>query len=195
MDNQSLKQQIEDACNNLNQFFNNIAVLLKDCDRLMAEEGYTPFNGNTASYEISRSILNPEGWYPSYFSRAYVPEESSGYEPVDKVLFISIFLRYGVAGCHDVFMDDGTPLIVGGYIRPDDFDGFTYAGWLTKSWFWKDESNNISNANGEVYGTYKSFKNVKEIKSFAYPLGNIKNTTDIKGKIIERLVQIDSDDF
>lgn len=207
----NFNQQIDKSFKNLTCFFKEISVILRDCDRLMGDEGYSPFTGNTAVYEMSRSLYKPEGWIPSYLGRAYVPEENSDDDLFTDVKFISIFLRYKSGGTHDVGIeDDNTPLIVAGIIIPKNPKKFKFESWQTKAWFWanneeyeKDESDEYDrwiNDDAEADGTIKVFypsknnkwwRNVEILRTFAYPLEDISNSTTLKEKIIDGLCNID----
>lgn len=160
----------------------------------MGEEGYTTFNGNTAIYEKSGSILNPEGWYPAYLSRAYVLEEEAEGRSFNHVLFISLFLRYG--GNYGIQMVGNIPLLVAGLIIPADPKSFRFEGWLTKRWFWVGEweKNNVLNEDifkiREFEVNKGEYNNSRFIQTFAYPLEQIKGTADLKGEIIRRLMEI-----
>lgn len=194
--NNSEFTKIDQSFRNLTSFFQEIASLLRDCDRLMGEEGYTTFNGNTAVYEKSASILNPENWYPAYLSRAYVSEEGAEDRSSNHVLFISLFLRYGEGGSHDVRMVGNIPLLIAGMIIPADPKSFRFEGWLTKRWFWVGgwEKNNVLNEDISKIREFEvnkgEYNNSRFIKTFAYPLEQITGTADLKGEIIKKLIEI-----
>ncbi|MCC4771296.1 hypothetical protein FXV91_14325 [Methanosarcina sp. DH2] len=196
MNNSEFSEKLDQSFRNMTSFFQELASLLRDCDRLMGEEGYTTFNGNTAVYEQSRSVLYPEAWFPAYLSRAYVSEEEAEDRSFNRVLFISLFLRYGGGGCHDVRMIGNVPLLVAGIIVPANPKSFRFEGWLTKRWFWVDESEkmNVLNENIpkiRVFDVKKGeYNNSKSIKTFAYPFEKVTGTADLRSKIIEKLLEI-----
>ncbi len=194
MESIDFNQQLNQSFENLNEFFREIASLLKDCDRLMGEEGFITFNGNTAVYEQSRSLLNPEAWIPSYFSRAYVLEQDVEEKFPNHILFISLFLRYD-GGCKDIKMKDNVPLIVSGIIVPHEPKSFKFEGWLSKKWFWvdKSEENNILNEDISELRSFLeipsgNYNNSKSILTFAYPLEKVKSTMYLKQNIIKKLL-------
>ena len=206
----SFNKQLEESFKNMTTFFEEMATLLQDCDRLMAENGYTTFNGNTAVYEMSKSLLNPSWWIPSYMGRVYVFEENLEDKTFTHVMFINLFLRYGEGGTHDVkFDDENTPLIVAGIIIPNNPSKFKFENWQTKSWFWgdnseydkhkSDEYNRWVNHDCENDGTVVEFypgknekywENIKQIHTFAYPLEDMKNTGVVKEIVIEKLIEM-----
>lgn len=196
MNNSEFTEKIDQSFRNLTSFFQELASLLRDCDRLMGEEGYTTFNGNTAIYERSGSILNPESWFPAYLSRAYVPEEGAEDRSFNHVLFISLFLRYEEGGSYDIRMVGKSPLIVAGIIIPSDPKSFKFEGWLTKRWFWAGEWEKKNVINEDIskireFDVNKGeYNNSKSIKTFAYPLEQITGTADLKGEIIRKLIEI-----
>jgi hypothetical protein len=194
MESIDFNQQLSQSFENMNGFFHEIASLLRDCDRLIGEEGYTTFNGNTAIYEQSRSLLNPEAWIPSYFCRAYALESEIDEKSPNEILFISLFLRYD-GGCKDIIMNDNVPLIVCGIIIPHDPKSFKFEGWLSKKWFWIDspEKNNILNDEVSKPRSFEiptgQYNNSKSITTFAYPLEKVKSTIELKDHIIQKLVE------
>lgn len=200
MNNSEFSEKLDQSFKNMTSFFQELASLLRDCDRLMGEEGYTTFNGNTAVYEQSRSLLNPEAWFPAYLSRAYMSEEEAEDRSFNHVLFISLFLRYGEAGCHDIRMAGNVPLLVAGIIIPANPKSFRFEGWLTKKWFWVEEfeKKNVLNediSKLRVFDFKKGeYNNSKSIKTFAYPLEQIQGTANLRSKIIERLLEIAKND-
>ncbi|AAM05749.1 TPA: hypothetical protein HA338_05800 [Methanosarcina acetivorans] len=195
MNSSEFSEKLDQSFINITSFFQEVASLLRDCDRLMGEEGYTTFNGNTAVYEQSRSVLNPEAWFPAYLSRAYVSEEEAEERSFNRVQFISLYLRYGEGGCHDVKMIGNIPLLVAGIIIPANPKSFRFEGWLTKRWFWVEESEKINALSGDipkirVFDVKKGeYNNSKSIKTFAYPLEQVQGTADLKSKIIEKLLE------
>lgn len=211
MDELNFSQQVDESFKNITSFFEELATLLKDCDRLMGELGYTSFTGNNTLYGISYTLLNPKGWVPSYFGRTYVSEENLKDHSFNHINFISIFLRYGSGGTHDVEIKDNIPLIVAGMIIPSDPEEFKFEGWVSKSWFWKDNSeyakhqsveyhqwiNDDAKADGSVVILYpkkhKWWENLKQLQTFAYPLEEIENTGMLKAKIIDKLIEINED--
>ena len=200
MSDLDFSKQLEESFKNITTFFKEVSVLLKDCDRLMGENGYTTFNGNTAVYEISRSLLNPEGWVPTYLSRAYVDEEKLEEKSVDNVKFVSIFLRYGISGTYDIKMEGNIPLIVAGMLTPGNPETFKFEGWMTKRWFWanlpKEETiikgdKSIDGSIVEIEYKNNSGYGTKNLKTFAFPMEEINNTSALKEKIINRLFEIE----
>ncbi len=199
MSSSEFTNQLDQSFTNLTSFFQELSSLLKDCDRLMGDHGYTICNGNTVAYEQSRSVTNPEYWFPAYLSRMYILEEQAEKEH-DRLLFINIFLRYGSGGSRDIKMVDNVPLIVAGLIVPNNPRLFkTEVVWVTKSWFWaKGPKANILGENiskvrminpknkGDYYDS-------RFIKTFAYPLEQITGTADLKSEIIEKLLKIAED--
>ena len=194
MESTDFNQQLNQSFENMNGFFSEIASLLRDCDRLMGESRYTTFNGNTAVYEQSRSLLNPESWIPSYFCRAYALEqEIEGTEP-DQILFISLFLRYS-GGCKDIKMQENVPLIVAGIIVPHNPKSFKFEGWLSKKWFWVDKPEEKNRLNDEISKIRDfldipigHYNNSKSIITFAFPLEKVKSTIELKENIIDKLI-------
>lgn len=204
MDELNFSQQLDESFKNITSFFEEIATLLKDCDRLMGENGYTTLIGNTTVYEISRSILYPNSWIPSYLCRAYILEEKLEESLFIGVKFISIFLRYESGGTEDVELEQNIPLIVAGLIIPSDQKKFKFEGWLTKYWFWSKEFNEdykddkwvnpIAKADGTVIEFYpkdpEEWNNIKQFQTFAYHLDEIKNTGVLSEKIINTLINM-----
>jgi len=205
MDELNFNQQIDESFENIIAFFNQLALLLKDCDRLMGEDGYTTITGNTSVYDMSKSLLNPEGWVPSYIGRTYVKEEGFEENSFNDIKFITIFLRYGSGGTHDVKKINNIPLIVAGVIIPNESTEFKFYSWMTKSWFWaleydEDEENEDKwvNSDANEDGTVvelstanpEEWDNIKELRTFAYPLEDIKNTSILKEKIIGKLIEL-----
>lgn len=210
MSDLDFNQKLDESFKNLTAFFEEIAVILRDCDRLMGDEGYSPSTGSTVVYDMSRSIYKPNGWIPSYLARAYVPEENSEDNSFTHIKFVSIFLRYESGGTEDVEMDDNIPLVVAGIIIPKDLENFKFVSWQTKAWFWadneeyekyeSDEYDRWINEDAEADGTItvfypaknnKWFRNVEILRTFAYPLEDITNSTTLKEKIIDGLCNID----
>lgn len=204
MSDLEFSEQLNDSFKNITSFFKEISILLKDCDRLMSENGYTTFNGNLAAYQMSKSLLNPEGWIPTYLSRAYVNEEKLEDKSFDDIKFVSIFLRYGIAGTHNVEMEGDEPLIVAGMLIPNNPNNFKFDAWHTKIWFWKldyedDEEDKWVNSNAKADGTVVELKTTNpeewwgnnELRTFAYPLEDMKNTGDLKERIIDKLIEMD----
>lgn len=211
MDELNFSQQMDKSFKNIIGFFNQLALLLKDCDRLMGEDGYTTITGNTSVYEMSKSLLNPEDWVPSYIGRTYVKEEGFEDNSFTDIKFINIFLRYGSGGTHDVQHDD--PLIIAGMMKIANPENFKFESWQTKSWFWNEldyDKSYYEKSNCDVYHTWKNvdakadgtikihhpanhkwWKNIQEIQTFAYPLENIKNSAALKEKIIDELINMD----
>jgi hypothetical protein len=210
MSDLDFNQKLDESFKNLTAFFEEIAVILRDCDRLMGDEGYSPSTGSTVVYDMSRSIYKSDGWIPSYLARAYVPEENSEDNSFTHIKFVSIFLRYESGGTKDVEMDDNIPLVVAGIIIPKDLENFKFVSWQTKAWFWadneeyekyeSDEYDRWINEDAEADGTItvfypaknnKWFRNVEILRTFAYPLEDITNSTTLKEKIIDGLCNID----
>lgn len=192
MERTDFNRQLNHSFENMNRFFHEIASLLRDCDRLMGDQGYTTFNGNTAVYEQSRSLLNPEAWIPSYFCRAYALEEDEDKNP-NQVLYISLFLRYD-GGCKDIKMQDNIPLIVAGIIVPHNPKSFRFEGWLSKKWFWIDKPEEKNKLNDDISKMRDFFdipsghyNNSKSIITFAFPLEKVKSTIELKEDIIDKL--------
>lgn len=193
MERTDFNQQLNQSFENMNRFFHEIASLLRDCDRLMGEHDYTTFNGNTAVYEQSRSLLNPEGWIPSYFCRAYALEQDEDKNP-NQILYISLFLRYD-GGCKDIKMQDNIPLIVAGIIVPHNPKSFRFEGWLSKKWFWIDKPEEKNKLNDDISKMRDFFdipsghyNNSKSIIAFAFPLEKVKSTIELKENIIDKLI-------
>jgi len=195
MNNYEFTEQLDQSFKNLTYFFQELASFLKDCDRLMGEEGYTPFNGSTVAYEQSRSVTNPESWFPAYLSRMYYLEERAE-ENLDHLLFINIFLRYGSGGCRTIKMVDNVPLVVAGLIVPNTPRLFkTDIVWVTKSWFWVKEpkDNAIDKDLSEVRTLIPKkgeYEDSRFIKTFACPLEDIGGSEELRSKIIEELLKI-----
>lgn len=202
MSDLDFSKQLNDSFKNITSFFEEISTILKDCDRLMSENGYTTFSGNIAAYEMSKSILNPGGWIPTYLSRAYVNEEKYEEKSFDDIKFVSIFLRYGIAGTKDIEIEGDVPLIVAGMLIPHNPSDYKFKSWSTKIWYWSDKDdeedkwvNSDAEADGKVVElkttTPEYWGGINEIKTFAYPLEAMKNTGDLKEKIIDELIEMD----
>lgn len=215
MNELNFSQQLDESFRNITTFFEEIAIILRDCDRLMGENGYTIFsnrNKTLAVYEMSKSLENPKGWIPSYVGRAYVLEDDFEDNSYSDIKFISIFLRYGSGGTHDVEMVNNIPLIVAGVIYVNNPDEYKFEPWDSKSWFWKDNSdydkyqsdeyhrwiNADAKADGTVVKLYPSndpdWANVKKLLTFAYHLEDIKSTKILKEKIVDKIIEI-NDEF
>ncbi len=194
MESTDFNQQLNQSFENINGFFSEIASLLRDCDRLMGENRYTTLNGNTAVYEQSRSLLNPEAWIPSYFCRAYVIEPEIEDKAPNQILYISLFLRYG-GSCKDIKMKDNVPLVVAGIITPNNPKSFRFEGWLSKKWFWIDKPEEKNMLNDDI-STMRDFSDIpnghynnsKSIITFAFPLEKVKSTIELKENIIDKLI-------
>jgi len=208
MNELNFSQQLDESFRNITTFFEEIATILRDCDRQMGEEGYTIFynrNKNLAVHGMSKSLENPKGWIPSYVGRAYVSEDDFDDNSYTNIKFISLFLRYESGGTHNVEMITNIPLIVAGVIIPNESTEFKFNSWMTKSWFWalefdEDEENEDKwvNSDAKEDGTVIEFfnanpeewYNIKELRTFAYPLEDIKNTSILKEKIIDKLIEL-----
>lgn len=195
MSKSEFTEQLDKSLKNLISFFQELSSFMRECDRLMEEEGYTTFNGKTVAYEQSRSVDYPESWFPSYLSRMYYLKKQAEKE-IDSLLFINIILRYGSGGCSTIKMFDNVPLIVAGLIVPNTPRLFnTNIVWVTKSWFWaKEPKDNALDQNISEVRTITPKKGEYEdsrfIKTFAYPLENIRGSEELRTKIIERLLKI-----
>lgn len=208
MNELNFSQQLDESFRNITTFFEEIAIILRDSDRLMGENGYTiftPRNKAQTVYEISRSVENPDAWIPSYVGRTYVLEDDLEDNSYTDIKFISLFLRYESGGTHDVEKINNIPLIVAGVIIPNESTEFKFNSWMTKSWFWalefdEDEEyedkwvNSDAKEDGTVIELFtanpEEWGNIKELRTFAYPLEDIKNTSILKEKIIGKLIEL-----
>lgn len=169
----------------------------------MSEEGYKTFNEDTAVYELSRLLYNPELWFPAYLSRIYVLEKQTKKKLYDHVLFINVFFRYDSKVNRYITMVDNVPIVVAGLVVPNDptvpnnpnYKNNYY--WIPGYCFNENgtgEKNllgkNISEIRVITPKTQGEYNNSRFIKTFAYPLEEIKGIEDLKTKIIEKLLEI-----
>lgn len=198
MEEQSLSENLAESFSNLTDFFQNIALLVRDCDRLMGENDYEPVNGRSSViYDTSYSLDNPNAWIPSYANRGYVSSKSPENDE-KRVKFIGVFFRYGKGGTNDIEIKNNIPLIVAGVLLPEERKKIKYEGWVVKSWFYANKEQIIdpSNANGTIFEfsgdvLRKWNNNIHKVKTFAYPLDEMGTTNDLKEIVVQKLMDIE----
>jgi len=195
--------KIQDAFKNLDDFYKQISLLITDTDRIMSENGYAQVNARVFT-GVSRAVDYPEYWYPTNIYRVYrYPNESKNTNKCWR-FYVDVFLRYKVGNCSDVEYDEnGTPLIVAGVLKKRDEikKDFSPESWLHQYWFWssedKEEYENVINPDAGADGTIKEIyfntkvdEDVEYLKTFAYPLEEIKDLNTLKNKIIKPVIDL-----
>jgi len=184
---------MSDAGTNLSGFIQEILKLCKQisdmlgaADRLMGEDGWQPIS-NTAAFERSGSLYEPQKWFPSEVFRLYISENSPHILAFVSVLLFDRYKEFDhftepviSAG----WLDYGTGKKVGknweywyarfhGYMEDRKDDGALCE--LTPSADWPQDQKKYD---------YK----FKTANTFGFPLMSINTAEDLKSKITDQLL-------
>lgn len=160
-----------------------VARMLSDCDRLMAEHEWIAPNTTTVSGS-SASINNPSKWSPHAVFRTYLNEAQPNVTKVISVIFEDEW--------HNS-LDE--PVIVASTYQTIE-DGFVAFLWWNHTWWWFNFTDSIANgeiktittSNSDSAEFQKEIKRFKKIVLFGCPMIEVTGTDSIESKVINPLV-------
>jgi len=165
------ENSLEKAFEFIKIFFNELAQMLSDVNELMAKEGWDPVGSNVYC-DTSRSIDNPDDWFPHYLYKNYINEDKT-----DLVKGLLIF-----------FSREKYPQsIIFGNADVTSNSNNQWAIWN----LWLNNNEKFKNLDGkliEVSGVHDG--HTIHGKLISIPLSDIRSKDDIKNKIIDKIINI-----
>lgn len=168
------------------RFCKQVSDMLGAADRLMGESGWRPWS-NTAAYERSGHIYEPNKWFPCEVFRFYATEDNLSILPFISVL---LFDRY------NEFYDFNEPLITAGW-----FD-YGKGKKIGKNWYYwyarfhgyienrKDDGTlySVTPASDWPEDQQKYNFKFRDFHTFGLPLISIQTAEDLKTKVTDILL-------
>jgi hypothetical protein len=152
----------------------------------MEEHGWEPAH-TTAPQEFSYSMNLPERWFARWVVRFYLPTAiGKEHKTVDALRFVSIHF----AADHDSYVDE--PLLIAGICDfqeplPRDRALKSYGYWFCKSWFWGWGNKKRKIGEWHEWDPSEDFAVCKSVRSFSWPLYEIKSSEQLEKLIFDRL--------
>lgn len=172
--------QLYGAVKQVRIFFQEIAIMLKDCDRLMSEQGWESI-GTTSVSGSSASINGAKKWLPYAINRIY---EKKGLTHAVKVIAIILDDEWQNRAIE--------PIIVGSTYSTVEAKFFGLYGW-DHTWWWLEFSDAVPDGQIKQVSAQgrekKEFERFKDIKMFGCPMVEITNTDLIKTRVVDPLVR------
>ena len=163
----------------IQQYYSEIALVIKKLDDLMKKKGWNPLDSAVAK-DCSKSVDNPEKWFPYMNYRVYAKTKKSNLMKI--VLF-----------CHDHEGYDQPKIIAGlvEYKSQKSINEWTRPFILWN--LWVEEKNSQKKFNGYIYKKFNTpamKEAIKTTRLFGYNLTDIKNEIDIEQKLFNKLINL-----
>lgn len=165
------------------KIFEQVGALLSTADGLMGEAGWDAIT-NTCLSGSSASINLPKQWMPYEVFRFYKKEDSA-----NLLLFVCVLLD----ARDDYESELGQSLITAGcfdYGESEVGDKWSY--WWSRFHGYMPERTDdgvVHHVDPKTQWPSESYP-FETVSTFAWPLASIENTSDLKEKIIEPLLQL-----
>ncbi len=172
------------------QFYKEIAQVIQKIDTLMEESGWKPAYGNTVTADGSNSLNEPGKWFSYMNFRIY--KQKNNPQLIKAVTFY-----------YD-WESPEQPMVIVGLVEYKDKKMYKWEDidYFVLQTLWIDDDTETRKMDGTIYTNFKGntvkgdkyskdiIKSVKRAKLFAYNLMDIRDETDIKNKVTDKLIKL-----
>ena len=169
------EENLINAFDYIKTFYREVAQMLEDIQELMGKKGWSSLGDSTVTADLSKSLDNPDYWLSYYLYRNFSSEDENNY-------------KKGILIFFDVKNNEFPISIVCGNVGVSDQKYDKWGLWR----LCKNNKDKLISLTGEIISVKTEHKGNKiEGKLFAIPLTAIKSKTDIKDKVVDKLLNLE----